>query len=155
VAFQYTSDQPVLAVAPHLTATALASLQHVRCGSKADMSRASAEVRFVPTTDIGPTLQKLVSHTQLGGKEMMDWSTWDPPVNSIAGAPGSNWRGGCVITRGGVCPNDEENGQVGGSNIVGDDGNGGSTAQTASGLMGNPAVCYRPPRSRVHLGNVG
>ena len=31
----------------------------------------------------------------------------------------------------------------------------GSTAQSASGLTGNPAVCYRPRRSRVHLGNVG
>ncbi len=28
-------------------------------------------------------------------------------------------------------------------------------AQTASGLTGNPAVCYRPRRSRVHLRNVG
>ena len=52
----------------------------------------------------------------------------------------------------------EEKDQIGGSNVVGDageDGNGGSTAQTASRLPGNPAVCYRPRRSRIHLGNVG
>ncbi len=48
---------------------------------------------------------------------------------------------GCVITTGGVCLNDEEKGQIGGSNVVGDagdDGNGGSTAQSASGLRGTP-----------------
>ncbi len=43
------------------------------------------------------------------------------------------------ITTGGVYLNDEEKGQIGGSNVVGDagdDGNGGSTAQSASGLTG-------------------
>jgi len=62
------------------------------------------------------------------------------------------------MTTEGVCPNDEEKSQIGGSNVVedaGNDGNGGSTAQTASELMENPDVCYRPRRSRVHLGNVG
>jgi hypothetical protein len=62
------------------------------------------------------------------------------------------------MTTEGVCPNDEEKGQIGRSNVVedaGDDGNGGSTAQTASGLTEHPAACYRPRRSRVHLGNVG
>jgi hypothetical protein len=57
-----------------------------------------------------------------------------------------------------VCLNDEEKGQIGGSNVVGDagdDGNAGSTAQDRLGLTGNPAVCYRLRRSRVHLGNVG
>jgi len=48
---------------------------------------------------------------------------------------------GCVITTGGVCLNDKEKGQIGGSNVVGDaedDGNAASTAQTASGLRGTP-----------------
>jgi hypothetical protein len=42
------------------------------------------------------------------------------------------------------------------SNVVwnaGDDGNGGSTAQSL-GAYGEPRVCYRPCHSRVHLGNV-
>jgi hypothetical protein len=54
-----------------------------------------------------------------------------------------------------VCLNNEEKGQIGGSNVVWnaeDDGNAGSTAQPACGFRGNPAVCYRPRRSRVHLG---
>jgi hypothetical protein len=38
---------------------------------------------------------------------------------------------------------------------AGDDGNAESTTQPAHGYRGTPPVCYRPRRSRVHLGNVG
>jgi len=48
-----------------------------------------------------------------------------------------------------------KNGQIAGSDVVRDRWNAGSTAQPTYGLPGNPAVCYRPTRSRVHLGNVG
>src|SRR5665648_937820 len=52
-----------------------------------------------------------------------------------------NWRGGYVTTTGGVCLNDEEKGQIGGSNVVWDardDGNAGSTAQPALVASGEP-----------------
>src|SRR6266536_3421899 len=67
----------------------------------------------------------------------------------------SNWRGGCVITTEGVRLDARKNGQIAGSDVVRDRWNAGSTAQPTYGLPGNPAVCYRPTRSRVHLGNVG
>src|SRR6266536_1780960 len=67
----------------------------------------------------------------------------------------SNWRGGCVITTEGVRLDARKNGQIAGSAVVRDRWNAGSTAQPTYGLPGNPAVCYRPTRSRVHLGNVG
>ena len=49
-----------------------------------------------------------------------------------------------------MCLNDEENSQIGGSNVVadtGDDGNAGSTAQPACGLQGTPpsAIVYAVP----------
>jgi hypothetical protein len=52
---------------------------------------------------------------------------------------------------------DEEKGKIGGSNVVWDAGNDENTGALRSRrwLPGNPAVCYRPRRSRVHLGNVG
>ncbi len=48
----------------------------------------------------------------------------------------------CVITTGGMCLNDEGQGQIGGANVVWDDGNSGNTAQSASGLRRTPAACY-------------
>ncbi len=48
-----------------------------------------------------------------------------------------------------MCLNDEEKGQIGGLNVVGEageDGNGGSTAQSAAGLRGTP------PSAIVHAG---
>jgi len=43
---------------------------------------------------------------------------------------------GCVITTGGVCPKDEGSGQIGGSDVVWDDWNTGSTAKPAYGFWG-------------------
>ena len=57
---------------------------------------------------------------------------------------------GCITTTGGVCLNDEENSQIGGSNVAWDardDGNAGSTAQPVCGFRGTPpsAIVYAVP----------
>ena len=67
-------------------------------------------------------------------------------------APAEDKMVGCVITTEGVCPKDEEKGQIGGSHVIWDaedNGDARSTAQDRLGLTGNPAVCYRPRRSSV------
>jgi hypothetical protein len=48
---------------------------------------------------------------------------------------------------GGVCLNAEETGQIGGSNVVGDNGEAGSTAQPACGFRETPpsAIVYAVP----------
>ena len=54
--------------------------------------------------------------------------------------------------------NDQEKGQVAGLDVVRDsrdDGHAGKYRATRLELPGNFAVCYRLPRSRVHLGNAG
>jgi hypothetical protein len=62
---------------------------------------------------------------------------------------------GCVITMGGVCLNDEKNDQIGGSNVVWDDGKRREHCTPCKLLAGAPAVCYHLRGSGVHFGNVG
>jgi hypothetical protein len=59
---------------------------------------------------------------------------------------------------GGACLNDEEKGRIGGSKRrLGLRGRWNRREHRAAHLWlpGNPVVCYRPRRFRVHLGNVG
>jgi hypothetical protein len=61
----------------------------------------------------------------------------------------------CVITTEGICLDARKNGQIGGSDVVRDAWNVGSTAEPAPWLPRNPTLCYRSRQFGSHLGNLG